>query len=314
MAIGAEVLGLSPGSASDPGVADELRAAWLEHGMLLFRGVASVEEHLALSDVFGPAELHPLAGSRDAEDPRLMTLGDGKGATYVYEDGELLRGRLPWHRDGGYITEVSKGGMLRLLVVPETDGETWFADTARAYEELDPDVRAQIEDLEFKASFRPHWDTETYPGTLWERARYATADEYPDNEHLVPEFEAIMAAAQKLPPVVHRTVTRHPITGRKCLFLSPKDFEHFLGLPAADSDALFGALVEHMTRDRFVYRHRWAIDDALIWDNWRMIHAAASGYHADHHRRGQRTTLAGPFDAGRLFDPSADAVSVGGGA
>jgi taurine dioxygenase len=303
--IGAAVEDLAPGAENDPAVADELRAAWLEHGLLLFRGVTSVERHLALSGVFGEPELHVLAGSRDAEEPRLMTLGDGKGPGHVYDGGELRRGRLPWHRDGGYITKVSKGGMLRMLVVPETDGETLYADTAKAYDELPSELRERVEHLEFRARFRPNWDTETYPGTLWKSARVATTEEYPENEHLAPAFAAAMAEAQKLPPVVHAAVTSHPVTGRKCLFLSPKDFEYFLGMTREESDRLFATLVEHMTQDRFVYRHPWSADDAVIWDNWRMMHAAA-GYRVHHHRRAQRTTLAGAFSAGRLFDPGAD--------
>jgi taurine dioxygenase len=305
MPVGAAIVDLEPAAAADPAVAEALRAAWLEHGMLLFQGVSSVDEHIALSSVFGQVEEHPLPGSRDREDPRLMTLGDGKSPVFVFDDGELRNGRLPWHRDGGYLTEVSKGGMLRAVVAPESDGETLFADTAKAYDELPVDLRERIDNLEFKASFRPHWDTETYPGTLWTSARRATVEEYPDNEHLVPQFEASMTAAQKLPAVVHRAVTEHPVTGRTCIFLSPKDFEHFLGMPKDESDELFAALVDHLTQDRYVYKHRWAVDDAIIWDNWLMMHAAA-GYRPEHHRLAQRTTLAGRYSAGRLFDAAAD--------
>jgi taurine dioxygenase len=306
MPVGAAVVDLQPGTASDPAVAAELSAAWLEHGMLLFRQVTSVDEHIALSAVFGEVEEHPLPGSRDHEDPRLMTLGDGKSPVYVFDEAELRNGRLPWHRDGGYLTEVSKGGMLRAVVAPQEGGETLFADTAKAYDALPDELKRRVEHLEFKASFRPHWDTETYPGTLWRTARLATTAEHPDNERLVPTFQASMAAAQKLPPVVHRAVTRHPVNGRACLFLSPKDFEYFLGMSTRESDRLFAELVDHMTQDRFVAKHRWSVDDAIIWDNWRMMHAAA-GYHVEHHRLAQRTTLAGRFSAGRLFDAGADA-------
>ena len=95
--VGGEVVGLEPGAASDAAVAAELNAAWLEHGLLLFRGVGSVQEHLALSSVFGEPELHPLPESRDPDEPLVMTLGDGQGPSYVYDRTDLRRGRLPWH-------------------------------------------------------------------------------------------------------------------------------------------------------------------------------------------------------------------------
>jgi hypothetical protein len=98
-------------------------------------------------------------------------------------------------------------------------------------DELPAALKTPIADLEFKASFRPDRNTETYPGTLWTSARVATPAEYPPNEQLVPAFEASVAVAQQLPPMVHRAVTR---------------------------------------------------------------------------RRAQRTTLAGPLDAGRPYDPALD--------
>ena len=59
MTVGAEITGLAPGMEDDPEVAAALRAAWLEHGILLFRNVDSVDYHLSLSRVFGELELHP---------------------------------------------------------------------------------------------------------------------------------------------------------------------------------------------------------------------------------------------------------------
>jgi taurine dioxygenase len=304
--VGGEVVDLEPGSWSDPAIASALYSAWIEHGLLLFRDVNSIEEHLALSAVFGEPELHPLAGSRDPEEPFVMSLGDGLGPSYVYDGVDLRRGRLPWHRDGGYLSDVTKGGMLRFLVVPERDGETLFADTAKAFDELPADVKEEIGRLEFTAGFRGDWDTTGYPGTLWSSARFATPEESPENERLVAEWQDNVAAACELPAVVHPTIAQHPESGRMCIFLSPKDFHRFLRVSEDESESMFQYLVDHMTQDRYVYKHSWTVNDAIVWDNRRLMHAA-SGYFVDDHRRGQRTTLSGAFHSGRLFDPIADA-------
>jgi taurine dioxygenase len=153
MPVGAEVIGLEPGAESDPAVASELYGAWLDHGMLLFRGVDSIPRHLSLSGVFGEAELHPLPSFRDPEEPLLMPLGDESGPAAVYDGTDLRRGRLPWHRDTAYTQAIAKGGMLRMREVPEVYGGTLFTDTARAYDELPKEVKEQIEGLEYKASF-----------------------------------------------------------------------------------------------------------------------------------------------------------------
>jgi taurine dioxygenase len=311
MPIGAEVVGLEPGSESDPDVAKDLYAAWLEHGVLVFRGVDSIPEHLAISRVFGELELHPLPAMRDPEEPYFMRLGDDSGPAYVYDGTDLRRGRIAWHRDTAYTQGICKGAMLRLRAVPEEGGQTLFADTAKAYDDLSQDVKDRIDGLEYKASFQAQFSDRTRPGALWKDARLATEEEYPGQDAQVESANAMREAMkEKLPPVVHPVVAKHPESGRTCLFLSPKDAECILGVSKEESDELLAFLIGHMTKDEYVYEHDWAVDDAVIWDNRRMLHAAA-GYPTTLHRHAQRTTLAGPFNAGRLFDEEADREPAG---
>ena len=69
MAVGAEIVGLAPGSESDPEIKAALYQAWLEHGILLFKNVDTTEQHLALSRCFGELEIHPFPESRSEENP-----------------------------------------------------------------------------------------------------------------------------------------------------------------------------------------------------------------------------------------------------
>lgn len=307
MGVGAEVVGLAPGDEEDPAVRSELYDAWLEHGILLFRGVDSIPRHLSLSSVFGEAELHPLPQMRDPEEPLFMKLTDDNGPAVVYDGDDLRRGRIAWHRDTAYTKGIAKGAMLRLRAVPPQYGETLFADTAKAYDDLPQDVKEQIEGLEYKASFLMQFREGTWPGALWKTQRLATVEEYPANAER--GSDSVKAMAQQLPPVVHPVSVHHPESARKCIFVSPKDAEAILGLPQEESDRLIDYLVNHMIDDRYTYAHKWAVDDAIVWDNRRMLHAAA-GYRVDQHRHGQRTTLSGKFNAGREFDPATDGAPV----
>jgi taurine dioxygenase len=72
----------------------------------------------------------------------------------------------------------------------------------------------------------------------------------------------------------------------------------------SESDALLRYLVDHMTRPRYVYKHRWCVDDAILWDNRRFMHAAVGNRLGDR-RRGLRTTLAGQLNTGRYFEETA---------
>lgn len=104
--------------------------------------------------------------------------------------------------------------------------------------------------------------------------------------------------------MVHPAVLVHPESGRKCIFLSPTYIDHFLSMAPSASDALLRYLVEHMVQPRYVYKHHWSVNDAIVWDNRRMMHAAVGNEPGDR-RRGLRTTLAGQLRAGRFFDESA---------
>lgn len=296
--VGAEIVGL-PGGCDDPAVKAELYAAWLRHGVLVFRNVETTERHLALSRCFGELELHPIASVRAEEDPLFMEVGGASSLPYVYDDTDLKVGTVPWHRDTAYTPNICKGAMLRLVEVPSVGGETLFADTARAYDDLPEGLKARLQGLEYQAALRRTPMEQTQPGALWKTVRPPTSDEYvpPGGEPI--DYAAVASRKVEHPSVVHPAVVVHPESGRPCIFLSPKEFDCFLGMDDAESAELFDHLVAHMLQDRYVYEHRWSVGDAVVWDNRRFMHAAAGSRVGDR-RRGLRTTLAGELRVGRL--------------
>jgi taurine dioxygenase len=64
-----------------------------------------------------------------------------------------------------------------------------------------------------------------------------------------------------------------------------------------------------MLQPRYVYAHRWAVNEAILWDNRRFMHAA-NGWRPDQPRRALRTTLAGALRTGRLFEEEAATAPV----
>jgi taurine dioxygenase len=297
--IGAEVLGLAAGSEHEPEIRDALYRAWLEHGILLFKGVDSIERHLHISRCFGELEIHPFPAVRSELNPFLIELGGKKRArAYVFDGDQIRINRIGWHRDTAYTPDICKGAMLRMVEVPRTEGETLFADTAKAYDDLPAAVRVQLEGLEYKASLRLDPVAQTRPGAFWKTARPATEAEDPDG----PPADAFSAGGQaNYPSVVHPVVLAHPESGRKCIFISPTYVDHFLGMKPTESDALHQYLVAHMVRPQYVYRHRWSPDEAIVWDNRRFLHAA-QGNLLSESRWGLRTTLAGAWRTGRYFE------------
>lgn len=304
MPVGAEIAGLAHGMEADPEIADALRQAWLDHGILLFRNVDTVDYHLSLSRVFGELELHPYPELRSAQHPLLMELGGPKRApAYVYDETELRLHRVPWHRDSAFTPDVSKGAMLRMVVPAREEGETLLADTAKAYDDLPEALKRRLEGMEYKATLKIEYPGKPPPGALWKTMRRATEAEDPGGRasglHDVP-------LSTRYPAVVQPVVLRHPQSGRNCLLLSPSNIDRLLGMDQEESDELLAMLLDHMLQPQYVYRHRWAANDAILWDNVRFIHAAP-GHKIDDERFGLRTTMAGGVRTGRYFDEGEEA-------
>jgi taurine dioxygenase len=304
LSVGAEVIGLSEESYADPAVKSALYVAWLDYGILLFRNVHSAEQHLALSRCFGDLEEHPIKEVRAEEGPLFMRVSGGPGRPYVYDETALKVNTIAWHRDTAYTPNICKGAMLRMLEVPSSEGETMFADTALAYDDLPEEVKSRLRGLEYKSTLRSSPMEQTQPGALWNSVRPPTSEEFVSPDAGGVDFTTTLKDA--FPSVVHPAVVVHPESGRTCIFLSPKEFDRFLGLDKTESDELFAYLVSHMLQDRYVYKHPWSPDDAIVWDNRRFMHAAAGNSVGDH-RRGLRTTLTGEMRVGRFYVDKAPA-------
>jgi taurine dioxygenase len=300
MQVGAVVVGLADGAEADPEVQAELYAAWLEHGVLLFENIDSIEKHLAISQCFGELEIHPFPPARSPEHPLLIEIGgDKRSQAYVYDETDLRINRIPWHRDTAYSPDICKGAMLRMVEVPATEGETMVCDTAAAYDALPEDMKARLDGLEYKATLQLTPMQQTRPGAFWKTVRPASPEEAPD--WINPIDIGIIA---NYPPVIHPAMLVHPESARKCIFLSPTYVDFFLGMEAAESRELLEYLVDHMLQPRFVLKHKWTANEAMVWDNRRMMHSSP-GNTPDQRRRGLRTTLAGATRTGRYFEAGA---------
>jgi taurine dioxygenase len=306
MPVGAEVLDLAPGQEQDSAVRTQLYAAWLEHGILLFRDVASIDQHLALSRVFGELEVHPFPPARSKAHPLLIDIGGEKRPpAFIYDGSDLRVNRIPWHRDTAYTPDICKGSMLRMVEAPAEEGETLLCDTARAYDDLPEAMKRRLATLEYKATLRLGPVEQTGPGSPWRTARPATPEEDPDGGHKATHDNSIIA---NYPPVIHPAVLRHPESGRDCIFLSPTYVDCFISLEQAESDALLVELCAHMLQPAYVYRHRWSPNDAILWDNRRFMHAGMGNKIGDR-RWGLRTTLAGPLRTGRYVDEGVEGAT-----
>ena len=264
---GAEVVGLDASRPLDAVTFAQIEAAWTRHSVLVFRElVMAPPQHIALTRRFGPLHvMEPLQYNLPGH-PEIFVVSN------VEEGGKALgmkRAGWGWHSDGEDKAVPNAGSMLYALELPPDGGDTLFADMYSAYDALPVDIKGRI------AGRR----------ACFSRIRLHQVH-YP---HLPPLTDA---DKQSKPDVWHPIARRHPKSGRTALYVGRWACA-IEGLPDDEGSALIGWLQEFAVQDAFVYRHRWRVGDAVLWDNRCMQHCATPFDDAKYRRHMHRTTIEG---------------------
>lgn len=177
--------------------------------------------------------------SNVADDGSLMEQEDRRRAY-------SLANRL-WHADATFQDPPGRYSMLHARVVPPSGANTEFADERAAYDDLNPDIKAQIDDLRAHHSIA--------------YSRQTLGFEFSEDER------------EKLKGAIHPLVRTLPRNGRKSLYLASHAFR-IIGWPVPDARLLLRDLTEHATQRKYVYSHHWRVGDLVIWDNRCTMHRA----------------------------------------
>jgi alpha-ketoglutarate-dependent 2,4-dichlorophenoxyacetate dioxygenase len=175
-------------------------------------------------------------------------------------------GNRLWHSDSSYRPIPAKYSLLSGRIVVAEGGNTEFADMRAAYDALDNKTKTEIEDLVCEHSL------------MYSRGALGFTE-------LTDEERAMFK------PVRQRLVRRHPVTGRKSLFLA-SHIGGIVGWPVPEARAFIRDLIEHATEPRFVYSHKWRPFDLVVWDNRQTMHRLRR-FDETQVRDVRRTTVAG---------------------
>ena len=295
---GMEVVGVDLSRPIDAVSKDAIRAAWIDAGILLFRGADQDDEaQMRLSRIFGDMEPAATGDLNDPNNKFMMTLAydPNDGAPRFqqhYNVGGIDRaGWLGWHWDQSFMPTIVRGAVLRMERPSPEMGQTGFIDAIGAYERLPEELRARIDGLEVVYLFNPDFVSGQFG--------------FPEDIRALPRERASKEPSYDFPPVVHPMVITQMETGRKVLKLSPMHARYILGMDKAESDALLAEVAAHLVNPAHAYFHDWQRNDMVVWDNWRVIHSA-HGVPLHCSRRARRTTIMGDYKVGRYLDPALD--------
>jgi len=267
-ALGVELLDFDPSRPFGEDTAEELRALYRDHHLLLVRGQDVDEDaQLRFAEVFGPISRRSPA----------MQKAKTAYVSNNRKDGILGDGELFFHSDNTFFAHPLKAIVLYSLEVPAEGGDTLFSNCAAVYDALPADLKARLEGLTSYQLF--DYDSPDY--SLRSREEGSRPD---------------------APRAVHPLVWQDPETGRRTVFMSEHTTVRINELPRSEGEALIADLRERIADPAYVYRHVWQPRDLLLWDNVVLQHARQPFDPAQ--RRTLRRVPIGEPDGARRFPQS----------
>lgn len=227
---------------------EALYALWLEHALLIFPGqFLSNDEQVNFARRFGDLEFDLAAISNVRRNGSVRVEDDSDDVV------QILKGNMDWHCDSTYMPVQAKGAVFTAHVVPESGGETGWADLRAGYDALDDALRETVAALSAQHS-------------LYHSQRRAGFQKEDDADYQGYGFDG-------QPPPVRPLVKTHPETGRRALLIGRHAFG-IEGLSEQQSETLLKELVDIVCQPPRVYYHTWQVGDAVVWDNRCLLHRA----------------------------------------
>ncbi|MDG5750729.1 TauD/TfdA family dioxygenase [Qipengyuania sp. XHP0211] len=261
---GVEITGVRL-SEAEGNALDAIRTAIYEHGVALFRGQDDFtpEAHIAFAKRWGGIDInnyfpltdeHPeIAVVRKAADQQTNIGGD-------------------WHTDHSYDQVPAMGSILVARTLPPSGGDTLFAHMGAAYDALPDDLKHEIEGLE----------------------AFHTADHIykADGLYAKTDMGRELRGHDLKTGATHPVVIRHPVTGRKLLYVNRAFTVHIVGMTREESLPLLTRLYAEALAADNTCRVQWEPGAVAIWDNRTTWHNALNDYQG-HAREMHRITLSG---------------------
>lgn len=265
--IGAEIRGVQLSGDLDDAKVAAIRAALTKHKVIFFRDQElDNAKHEAFAARLGAPVAHP-------------TVPVAEGSRYLL-DLESREGfaASTWHTDVTFTPAYPEASILHALEVPEAGGDTLWANTATAYEDLPAALKALVDSL-----WAVHSNSYDY-ANVFSNTSQEKAEKYRQ------------VFASTVYETEHPVVRVHPETGERSLLVG-QFVKQFVGLNSADSQRIYAILQDHITKPENTVRWRWRKGDVAIWDNRATQHRAIADF-GEQHRHLRRATIAGTVPVG----------------
>lgn len=268
-AIGAEIEGLDLREPLDEGTRQEILDAFHEHVLLLFRGQDLTEDQQTrFATTFGElgkrtvgARLREPGQDGYTKPVMLVTNRSDEGPAggiASFGDGEMW-----FHHDTCFYEVPNIVTMLYGIEVSAHGGFTRVSNMYRAYDNIPRDLRDRLEGRR-------------------------VLQVYDYNRYRIDPSVDLEGARKHVQPIF----VRHPVTGKKALYVNRTMTARIEGMDQDESDVILDRLFDISEAESIIYDHKWRRGDLLMWDNRCSIHARTD-FPDEERRILRRCTVAG---------------------
>jgi len=270
-ACGARVSGVDLTQPLDQIQVAEIRAAWLDHHVLVFPNQAIDDDDLERFTLyFGPFGNDDFFGPIPGREHIAAIRRDADETSPLFAE--------TFHTDWSFQEKPPQGTCLRSITVPPIGGHTLFADQHLAYEQMPAELKSRLEGKQAIHSAK---------------LPYSKNGAYGESDQAAGRSMDIRASDAALEERTHPIFRPHPETGKTAVFGAMGYIIGFDGMDSEEAIPLVKELYAWQTREEFQYKHAWEPNMLVMWDNRSVLHAATGGYEG-HDRLLHRTTIGTP--------------------
>lgn len=267
--IGAKIVGVDLSKNLSDNIISEIRQALVQYKVIFFRGQEKLDAkgQVAFARRFGEVTTaHPTVPSLP-ENPEILDLDYGRTVARANN----------WHTDVTFVDTPPLGSVLRALVIPPSGGDTIWANSVTAYQDLPNHLRNLADQL-----WAVHSNAFDYA---------AAVVDLPEE---VRAYREVFTST--VYETLHPVVRVHPESGDRGLFIGGF-VRRLRGLSQTESNEIIKLLQAYITRPENTVRWRWKVGDVAFWDNRATQHYAIADY-GDQPRHVQRVTIVGDIPVG----------------
>ncbi len=260
--LGAEITGAN---IRDPEQFSAIREAFIAHSVIVIRSQSiTPDDHLNFARRWGEINVNRFFSALDTHPEIAIVLKEPDQKKAI---GEV------WHTDHAYDLEPALGSILHAVETPPHGGDTVFISMAAAYEALSDKMKDLLQDLQ-----------------AWNSSRHVFGAS--ENNAETSKTGRIGNAEAAKQDALHPVIIKHPLSGRRGLYVNPQFTTQIDGLSKTESDAILSMLYTHCQQPEFQCRVQWRTGDVTMWDNRATWHKAINDYHG-HRRYMHRVTVEG---------------------